>query len=732
MWRKLMGRFPQPHHGLCLEAPDDEWVDGVPLGNGLLGVMAWGNGEPLRLSLDRTDLWDLTEVSEFASEDYSFSHMRRWHAEGRVSDLNRLYEEPYERPAPTRIPAGRLELALARVERIELDVARALARGTLANGGEFRLFVSAVKNVALIEIIGAPVDASRLDLRAPAFAADPDVSSLGRLGYPRPERHAGPERLGFEQVVAGHQRYAVEVGWRAGDGRTLIAISIASSADGDAPAEVARSRVMRAIERGFQAELAAHGAWWSGYWRRSSLRVPNARLERLWHRELYKFGSAARRGAPPIALQGPWTLDDGSLPPWKGDYHHDLNTELCYWPAYASNHLDEAAGFVDWLWDTRAECRAWTERFFGLPGLNVPMSADIKNRQLGGWRQYTHSSTTSAWLAQHFYLHYRYTKDRYFLRERAYPYLADVSTFLEAITRERDAKGRRTLPLSASPEIYDNKPQAWFRTITNYDNALIRFAFKATAELAEELGHDAEAARFRSLVRELPELALSEDHRLLIAKGRPLTRSHRHHSHLLALHPLGLLDPASDHRARRIANASLAEIERLGTSAWTGYSFAWIVSLWARNGDGRRAERALEIFDRAFVSRSGLHVNGDYQRLGYSDVSDRPMTLEGNFAAAEGLQQMLLQSHGGVIRVFPAVPDTWSELSFETLRAEGAFLVTAERTGGRVSRLCIESEAEGLCRVISPWSGRLLEFTMLPGEIRELTQDSRWALADSA
>ena len=727
-----MSRFPQPHHGLSLEAPDDEWVNGVPLGNGFFGVMAWGNGEPLRLSLDRTDLWDLTEIDEFGSEDYSFALMRRWHAEGRVADLSRLYEEPYERAAPTRIPAGRLELSLARLERLELDVARGLARGVFAGGGGIELFVSAVEGVALLELTGVPLEASRIDLQAPAFAADPGVSSLGRLRYPNPERHTGPRRSGFQQVVDANQRYAIEVGWSSRDGRTLIAISIASSADGGSPTEVARSRVERALERGFEASLVQHVAWWSAYWRRSSLRVPNERLERLWHLELYKFGSAARRGAPPIALQGPWTLDNGGLPPWKGDYHHDLNTQLSYWPAYAANHPEEAAGFVDWLWNTRGECRAWTERFFDLPGLNVPMTADIKNRQIGGWRQYTHSSTTSAWLAQHFYLHYRYTQDRAFLSERAYPYLAEVATFLEAVSRERDGKGRRTLPLSASPEIHDNKPQAWFPTMTNFDNALLRFVFRAAAELARELGHDGEAERYRALVRELPDLALSEDYRLLLAKGHPLPHSHRHHSHLLAIHPLGLLDPQSDDRARRIATASLAEIERHGTREWNGYSFAWIASLWARNGDGRRAERALEIFDRAFVSRSSLHVNGDYRRLGYSDVSGRPMTLEGNFAAAEGLHQMLLQSQGGVIRLFPAVPEAWGEVSFETLRAEGAFLVTAERSSGRVSRLCIESEAEGTCRVVSPWSGRLLEFTMLPGEIRELTQDSRWALADSA
>ena len=84
-----------------------------------------------------------------------------------------------------------------------------------------------------------------------------------------------------------------------------------------------------------------------------------------------------------------------------------------------------------------------------MPGMNVPMTSDLANEPIGGWRQYTMSSTTGAWLAQHFYLHWQYSRDGAFLRDRAYPYLRDVATFLEAVTAERDGEGKRTLPLSS-------------------------------------------------------------------------------------------------------------------------------------------------------------------------------------------------------------------------------------------------------------------------------------------
>ncbi|UCD52968.1 MAG: hypothetical protein JSW27_10080, partial [Phycisphaerales bacterium] len=389
--------------------------------------------------------------------------------------------------------------------------------------------------------------------------------------------------------------------------------------------------------------------------------------------------------------------------PWKGDYHHDLNTELSYWPAYSGNRLDGAVGFVAWLWDTQATARAWTKRFFGLPGLNVPMTADLNQAQIGGWHQYTHSATTGAWLAHHFYLHWRYTMDRQFLRDRAFPWLRDVSVFLEAVT-EKGPDGRRTLPLSSSPEINDNRLEAWFPTITNYDLALIRWTFEKTAELADELSRNDEANHWRRVLSEMPELATdSNSGKLLIAEDYPLPGSHRHFSHLMAIHPLGLIRWENGPSDQAIINASLAELEEKGTGWWTGYSFSWLASLAARARDGAKAERALEIFSTAFCLRNSFHCNGDQTDKGYSKFRYRPFTLEGNFAAAAGLQEMLLQSYSGTVRVFPALPKAWQNVSFEKLRAEGAFVLSAQRRAGRTTSVTIVAEKGGTLRLENPF-----------------------------
>jgi alpha-L-fucosidase 2 len=717
-----------PEHGLDHSTPAKVWDEALPLGNGLLGALVWGDGKPLNISLDRTDLWDLRPVPEFFSDEYSYDTMRRWVKEGRIEDLRRVYEAPYRRPGPTKIPAGRIELEIGDKKgdsplfsSAVLDVLQATASVDFEDDTQVQVFTHADSPAGVIRVTGpGPVKAR---IKVPEFGgpvenADPQntrVMEVGLLGYAPPEIHALPNWTGYVQQGWGEFRFAVALMWTAKPGRWLGVWSIATSEDQNDPLSAALRNCETALGRGYETLHRDHKVWWDRFWRKSWVRVPNPTIERQWYLETYKFGSCARSDTPPITLQGPWTADSGLLPPWKGDYHHDLNTELSYWPAYSGNRLEGAEGFVNWLWDTRETAREWTERFFGLPGLNIPMTADLNQNQIGGWHQYTHSATTAAWLAHHFYLHWRYSWDREFLRKRAYPWLKLTAEFLEAVT-ELKPDGQRTLPLSSSPEINDNRLDAWFPEITNYDLSLIRFVFAAAAELAGELRLDTEARYWLDRLAEMPELALDpETRKLLVASGFPLEASHRHFSHLMAIHPLGQIRWENGREDQETIRASLNDLERLGTDYWTGYSFSWLASLAARARDGEAAESALEIFSTAFCLRSGFHCNGDQSGKGYSRFTYRPFTLEGNFAAAAGIQEMLLQSHAGAILVFPAVPESWRDASFHTLRAEGAFLVSAERQNGRTRWVRIRSEKGGVCLLEDPFAGEEFETSGMAG-----------------
>ena len=737
-------------HGLHYEEPAMVWDEAFPLGNGLLGALVWGDGHPVRISLDRTDLWDLRPVPEFHSEEYSYATMKKWVEEGRIDDLRRVYEAPYHRAGPTKIPAGRIEIELgndAVFQTGDLGVCDGVSSIRFSDGTQARVWVDANKPVGHIRIEADQEVFPKLI--APAFAgkghdeSHPAISAgdLSRLGYPPPERFEEGDSLSFVQEGWGGFRFAVTLRWTRKGKVWRGAWSIATSEESNDPLALSRKRVEVGLGEEDEANLHDQKEWWEKYWGKGWIAIPNPRLERQWYLEMYKFGAATRRETPPITLQGPWTADDGKLPPWKGDYHHDLNTELSYWPCYSGNRLEEGLGFLDWLWDTHGNCVDWTQRFYGMPGMNVPMTADLKNRQIGGWHQYTHSGTTGCWLAHHFYLHWRYSMDRDFLEHRAYPYLHEVATFLESILVE-GPDGLLTLELSSSPEIHDNKLEAWFKSITNYDLALIRWTFEKSAELALELGLREEATHWRSLLKKLPELAVSKEGFLLVSQTEPLKESHRHHSHLMAIHPLGLIQWENGPEDRRIIEASLKEMDRLGTSLWTGYSFSWQGNFWARVKNGERAEQALDIFSEAFCLRNSFHCNGDQSGKGYSNFTYRPFTLEGNFAFAAGVQEMLLQSYSGAIQVFPAIPDDWEEASFENLRAEGAFLVSATREAGETNQVVLSSEKGGLCRLTNPFgeedavltqpdspervlSGEVLEIRMTPGQTVRLKRKPR-------
>jgi alpha-L-fucosidase 2 len=704
---------PRREHGLHYIEPARVWDEALPLGNGLLGALVWGDGRPLRISLDRTDLWDLRPVPEFSGPDYSYLRMRQWVNEGRIDDLHRLYDKPYGNPGPTKIPAGRIELSFGgdcAFQEASLDIARAVAEMRFKDGTTVRVLVHATEPVGLIRVTsGRP---GRVTLVAPPFAGKVteeagagkiSAGDLATLRYEAPRQQGGDTWTGYLQKGWGDFRFAVALAWRQSDRDWLCVWSICTSKEAQDPLAAARKRCEAVLAEGFDGIVADHDRWWASYWKGASVSVPNAVIERQWYLDTYKFGAAARSQTPPITLQGPWTADNMKIPPWKGDYHHDLNTQLSYWPAYSGNRLDGASGYVRWLWETKGTARAWTQQFFNLPGLNVPMTADLEQRQIGGWHQYTHSATTAAWLGHHFYLHWRYSMDRQFLKDRAYPWLRDASVFLEAVT-EKGADGKRTLPLSSSPEINDDRLDAWFPTITNYDLALIRWTFEKTAELAKEAGGQGEAEHWQRVLAEMPELALDpQTQKLLVARDYPLPSSHRHFSHLMAIHPLGMIRWENGPRDQAIIKASLAELEAKGTGAWCGYSFAWLANLAARARDGTKAEKALQTFAEAFCLRNSFHCNGDQSGKGYSSFRYRPFTLEGNFAAAAGLQEMLLQSYSGTVRVFPAVPASWKDASFRNLRAEGAFVVGAEREGGATQSVEILAEKGGLLRLENPF-----------------------------
>ena len=722
---------PVWHHPLRFDDAPPSSDQGVPLGDGRVGVSLWGNANTVCLSVDCADLWDLRPIPEYEGADYRWDLVAAAHRAGDHDHLQTLLEEPYNRAGPTRLSAGRLELTFAApATHWHLERATGLARIDFADGSELLALITATGSVGRLQVKGT---APSVRLITPPFGGPPEGLTpdpgfnLSRhnawdLGYPAPQIVAEANLDGFFQKGFGDFAFAVAVAHETRDELWQAAWHIGTGSDEDL-LNTTVATVNEALTRPFTDEAQAVADWWSDYWSRGRAQLPDPLIEQTYYAGLAQFGAAARRGCPPAALQGVWTTDDGRLPPWKGDYHHDLNTQMTYWPAYVGDQLEAGLGFLDWLWETRQGCRDWTRRFYGVSGLNVPMTADIANRQLGGWRQYTHSVSTGAWLAHHFHLHWRYSQDRQFLRDRAYPYLKEVCDFVEAISDQRDALGFRSVALSSSPEVGDNRPEAWVEGWSSYDLSLFRWVLGAAADMAKALALPDQAAHWRKVEGEFPPYSLSAEGGLLVAPGVPYPEHHRHFSHAVGIHPLGLFDSLEGAGSdRQLARATVAEIDRASGDFWMGYSHAWAAALSACIGDGETARKRLSDYQAAFVFPNGFHANGDWRRLGYGKAPFGAFTIEGAMGAADAVQTMLIQSAPGRMRLFPAIPADWLDVSFDGLRADGAVLVSAAVERGRLGRVMLKAHTSAHIQLAYRDQVSALELTLIAGQTLTLDE----------
>ena len=316
---------------------------------------------------------------------------------------------------------------------------------------------------------------------------------------------------------------------------------------------------------------------------------------------------------------------------------------------------------------------------------------------MGGWIQYSMSPTTAAWLAQHFYWQWKYSMDKTFLKTKAKPYILDVATYLQMATVNYP---ERKLQLGSSPEYHDNSIKAWFQSFTNYDLALIKNLFHYAWSI-NNFFRDPVDKYWMDVLGQLPDFNVNETG-LTVAPGENLESSHRHHSPYMAIYPLCLLNIDND-KDRQIIEASIRQIESKGTNQWCGYSFSWMACIYARARQAENAIKQLEIFASNFCSANSFHLNGDQKGGQYSSFTYRPFTLEGNFAFAQGVHELLVQCRNGRIEVFPAVPVQWKDVSFKTLRAEGAFLVSANREGGVVTEVTVKAEQGGRLELKLPF-----------------------------
>lgn len=717
--------WPKPEHNLVLQAPIKTWDEAIPLGNGLMGGLLWGENNTIRLSLDRGDLWD----------ERTFGEPEWWKKntyekgvdlinQKKYDEVSKWWTQRYRGVTPTKLPAGRVEIQLPVSEMVrsfELDLASAEGIAQFNSGGKIKVMYSATEPVILLSIQGTTATSIDLLSTMEVFRRNSLVKSgpssggnMEKLGYPEAVKEKLNDAQWYIQEAADGLKYCVFVQKKQIKAETVLAITITTTNDTVDFLSLARQRCGAALEKGYTSILKKHKQWWEKFWSQSSVNIPDPAAQKQYNLVQYFYGAASRSEAPPMPLQGVWTADNGSLPPWKGDYHNDLNTQMTYMAYQESGRFDEGASYINYLWDRRKVFQDFAKDFYGTKGLACPGVMSLSGQPLGGWSQYSLSPTMSAWSAHLFYLHWLYSADDKFLKEKAYPWCAEVGECMLGLLKP-DEKGILKLPLSSSPEIFDDSPKAWLQPNSNYDLMSLKMLFLSLSEMAAASNKTEETKKWSQAAIALGDFHTKSDGTLMIDGVYELPSSHRHLSNIIGLYPFNLITKEGGAKDLQQITSSLKDWENKGTSQWVGYTFSWMSCLQARVGDAEQAVKNLDIFVKAFVLRNGFHVNGDQTKSGYSNFTYRPFTLEGNFLAAQAVQEMLLQSwsprpgelNTGIIRVFPATPIKWADASFIDLRAEGGFKVSASRKNSKITWLSITANKKGLVRIKDNFQGQV-------------------------
>ncbi|WP_158972770.1 hypothetical protein [Paraglaciecola sp. L3A3] len=520
----------------------------------------------------------------------------------------------------------------------------------------------------------------------------PNWDRMRNAPLPMPE---GPsfsqeDNMHFSLQPLYQHRGETTVGWEVvgkAAGKQYLSASVHHSFPEKNSHETVKATLLKSRELLANNDLfKTHQKWWHDYYPQSYLSIGEPEKEAFYWIQMYKLASASRGDGPILDLMGPWYNDTFWPMVWG-----DLNVQLIYWTHLTANRMelgeslvnnidkyhDNLTGNVPERWkDSAAVGALFPQDMVSTNGAKVP--------------------DMLAWLLHDYWLQCLYSGDKQRLQDGLFPILRKTgNSYLNYLQENQmmSEDGIIHIANSWSPEYKPGHGQD-----INFTIGLLRWTFETLINLNDSYAmNDPLATEWQRILDNIVPFQVDENG-LRIGKDIPFDKPHRHYSHLLPIYPLAQIT---------VENKEQAKLARTSVDHWldvtmysnkkadamkvTGYTATGASSIYATLGDGEMAYKYLDFFIN--------HKNVSPTTM-YAEVKSHPV-IESPLSYATSVHDMLLQSWGGKIRVFPATPKHWQDLAFHQLRTQGAFLVTAKKAKGETQFVELESLV-GTPLVISP------------------------------